>query len=334
MSQRRDLMERLVAADPAPDAEQLNAAEQNKADALLRRLLDSSAPPVVPPRRAGPLRWRRWMLVAAGAACSVLAAVAAIDLLDSDAPGAGVVEKAVAAVSEEDAVYHVLRRTLVPGEFLSGESRTVYSESWHTTNGRKHEKLFLGRAGRRGRLGFELAGQRRPGRTSGPALRYDPASNTIYRSGFGQAAGENDPPYIDPYADPGISLRALEQQGRLRLTGTTKVGDRRAYRLASEPSGSPPERERVEFLVDAKTYLPLAETRWWRVASGRTHRFATRYLVYERLQLDARSRAQLDLDPHPGATCATGAGKLRTDRPLGFPNPCPPSGRAGPTRTR
>jgi hypothetical protein len=50
-----------------------------------------------------------------------------------------------------------------------------------------------------------------------------------------------------------------------------------------------------------------------------------KYLVYERLPFDGRSRAQLALDPHPGAKCAPEAGKLR-DRALGFPNPCRHSG--------
>ena len=48
----------------------------------------------------------------------------------------------------------------------------------------------------------------------------------------------------------------------------------------------------------------------------------TRYLAYEHLPLDARSRSDLDLDPHPRATCATGAGELRGPRGLGNPNPC------------
>lgn len=67
--------------------------------------------------------------------------------------------------------------------------------------------------------------------------------------------------------------------------------------------------------VDA---LPSHRTR-----SGGGVDFFTRFLVYERLPLDAESRAQLDLDPHPGAKCSPGAGRLKGRRAaIGFPNPC------------
>jgi hypothetical protein len=122
------------------------------------------------------------------------------------------------------------------------------------------------------------------------------------------------------------SLRELERTGRLRLAGTMSFRGRRAYRLVADPTTRWRDClfERIEFLVDAETYLPLAEYVSVRV-DGRTYRLRTRYLVYERLPLDARSRALLALDPHPRATCAPGAGDLRGNRRLGFPNPCPPS---------
>jgi hypothetical protein len=192
-----------------------------------------------------------------------------------------------------------------------------------------HQKVFAASGERRGKLIGESAGQRRPGRTSGPALRYDPRENTILPSGFGRAPDAGEVPDIDPFADPGARLRELERQGRLRLADTTTFAGRRAFRLVSDSS----TRwrgfafERVEYLVDADTYLPLAERVLARVDSGRTYRLFTRYLVYERLPLDRRSRGQLDLDPHPGARCAPGAGELRGERALGFPNPCPPPDR-------
>jgi hypothetical protein len=46
--------------------------------------------------------------------------------------------------------------------------------------------------------------------------------------------------------------------------------------------------------------------------------------VYERLPLNERNRAFLDLDPHPGAKCSQFAGELRGDKGVGFGNPCPP----------
>jgi hypothetical protein len=80
--------------------------------------------------------------------------------------------------------------------------------------------------------------------------------------------------------------------------------------------------ESVEFLVDSETYLPLAELRTLRLRSGEAIRFRHRYLVYERLPLNARSREQLDLDPHPGARCSRGAWDVKGRRGPGFPNPC------------
>jgi hypothetical protein len=44
--------------------------------------------------------------------------------------------------------------------------------------------------------------------------------------------------------------------------GTTRVAQRRAYRLVSRPVPTPDcdrGEERVEFMVDADTYLPLAQ---------------------------------------------------------------------------
>ena len=321
MGPEQDVMERLAAADPAPGAVQLTAPEQSEADALLARVLAERPDEAVTESPAPRVRRRRWLLVAAAAACSALAAVAAIDSLDSDPRGPDVVAKAVAAVSQKDAVYHVVKRTGIPAAFAGNTPRVLIFETWHTTDGSKHEKNFTQKAGRRGPLGFEIAGRRRPGRTSGPALRYDPVNNTILRSGFGQAPAGADAPTIDPFADPGIGLRSLEQQGQLRLTGTTRVGGRRAYRLTSKTFGDRRERQRVEYVVDARTYLPLAETVWWRVTPGPTGRFTSRYLVYERLPLNARTRATLALDPPPGAKCTSGAGEFSSDE-LGFPNPC------------
>jgi hypothetical protein len=197
-----------------------------------------------------------------------------------------------------------------------------------------HQKLFAASGERRGELLGDFAGKRRPGSTSGPALRYDPRENTIFPSGFGRAPDAEAVPDLDPFADPGARLRQLEQRWALRLADTTTFAGRRAYRLVSDST----TRwrgfafERVEYLVDADTYLPLAQRVSARVDSGGTYRVFTRYLVYERLPLDERSGEQLDLGPHPGAKCATGAGELRNERTLGFPNPCPPPDSRGAAR--
>jgi hypothetical protein len=59
-------------------------------------------------------------------------------------------------------------------------------------------------------------------------------------------------------------LHSSNRDGRtaVRFAGTTRVAQRRAYRLVSRPVPTPDcdrGEERVEFMVDADTYLPLAQ---------------------------------------------------------------------------
>jgi hypothetical protein len=325
MSPRGDLMERLAAADPRPDAERLSPEEQSEADALLARLLATPAEGHGVDHRLARPRIRRWALAATGALCSAAAAFAAVNLLDSDTPGPDVVEKAVAAVTRGGVIYHVLERATGRSTGIPDVGQqTFYFESWHTTGGRVHRKTFAARGGHRGKLLEEFAGRRLPGRRGGPLLRWEVHSNTISEAGFAVGSDTSGPPRIDPFGDPGTALRTLEQQGRLRLAGTTRVGNRTAYRLVSGvvPGTATGEKDSVEFLVDSQTYLPLVQRH--RVGgSERGITFVTRYLVYERTPLNARSRRQLDLDPHPGAKCSENAGKLKGRRAeIGFPNPC------------
>jgi hypothetical protein len=338
MNRGLDLMERVTAADPLRGAERLTPEERREAEDLLARLL---ATPVGATGDVGHVRRRprirRWALVATGAAVSVAATVVALDLLGSSpSGGAGVVDKAVAAVTQEDSVYHIVE---VQRDASRGIGRAKLGpfrrESWYSSDGRRHEKLSAVNGARPGRLLEEHAGRRRPGLGRGPLLSYDPRENTLYPSGFGEAPDTSKVPTIDPYGDPGASLRALKAQGLLRLAGTATVGGTSAYRLESRPiRRSDHDEERWVYLVDRETYLPLAQRYTINQRPGETLRFVSRYLSYERLPLNARTRTQLDLDRHPGAKCAIGAGELRGRRGLGFPNPCPPSGREGPARTR
>jgi hypothetical protein len=322
MRPSHDLMERLAAADPLPDAERLSSEEQREADAVLARLL---ATPVAPERGAAPVpRVRRWALAAAATACVALLAFAAANLLDSDAPGPSVVELAVAAVTADDAVYHIVERMHVSGTGSLPEARTVYSESWYTTDGNLHRKQFATRGGDRGRLVSDFAGRRTPGRIGGPALVWYARSNTISSLRFGISRSRKGAPTFDPFGDPGAALRALEDEGRLRLAGRADVDGRDAYRLVSGAVENtvPGTEERIVYLVDAETYLPLAARFRQRSPDGQRLNIFDRYLVYERLPVNARTRAQLDLDPHPGAKCAPGADETMGRGSLGFPNPC------------
>jgi hypothetical protein len=312
-----DALKRLAAADPLSGGERLTPDEEREAEALLARLL---AEPVSAEERRGPsLRPRRLALAATAVACVAAAAFVASNLVDSDSPAPGVVERAVAALTREDSVYHVLERTRATTNIPEGE-RAVYFESWYTTDGRIHRKTFASSGEGRGRLVGEEAGRRRPGRRGGRLLRYFPGQNTITEGGF--ATGSSPAPGIDPFGDPGAQLRALQEQGRLRAAGATEVDGRPAYRLVSGPvmrPDAPPQEERVEFLVDVDTYLPLAQRYSIGTDTEREMGFSTRYLVYERLPLNAETSGLLALDPHPGAECSPHAGR---EVELGFPNPC------------
>jgi hypothetical protein len=320
MRATKDLMERLAAADPLPEAERLTPDEQRDADELLARL---TATPVSPhPRPALRPSGRRWTLVAAGIAGAAIAAFAAAILLDSDAPGPSVVELAVAAVSRDDAVYHSVERTRMIGRGFG--DRTYYTESWHTTAGRHHQRMYAARGGRRGRQLFDQAGRRTPGRRGGPALVWESRRNKIQGMRVGWSDRSRGAPALDPFADPAAALRAFEAQGRLRLAGRTTVDGTPAYRLVSGYVDGffRGTKERIVYVVDAETYLPLAVRDSHRRNGRRLLEVTIRYLVYERLPLNDRTRAKLALDPHPGAKCARGADKILGGGSLGFPNPC------------
>ena len=318
MREARDPMERLAAADPLADGERLTPEEEREAEALLARVL--ATPVTTDDRHRSRTRPLRWAAMAAGVACVAAAAFVVANLVDSDAPGPGVVERAVAAVAREDVVYHTVERTRGRSTVGGGEVISRFGESWHTTGGRIHQKTFASRAGRRGRLLSEFAGMRRQGRTGGRGLMWTSHGNTIIEMGFGFGRGRLPNP--TPFGDVGAQLRALEQEGRLRPAGTTRIGGTRAYRLASEPvslPGEPRGEERLVFLVDSKTYLPLARRHFIETGSGDTMQVFTRYLVYERLPLTGRTAALLALDPHPQAKCSRFA---PDEGGLGFRNPC------------
>jgi hypothetical protein len=298
----RDVMERLAAADPFPDAERLTADERREADAMLAGLrADAPGDAVDAPRRhRAP---GRWALAAATGACLAIAAFVAVDLIDSDAPGPDVVERAVAAVTQEDSIYHTIERTRVRGS--DGLRDDVYVESWHASDGARHSRYYDLDGSRRGALrGEEALPPPRPlpsGKIGGTAVMYDARRNAIRRARFVRSE-RRGVPELDPAEDPGAALEALEREGQLRLAGTTSVGGKRAYRLVSKtvPGFAPGTRDRIEYVVDAETYVPLALTFTTRSRGG-TLEVSIRYLEYERLPLNARTRELLDLDPHPDA---------------------------------
>jgi hypothetical protein len=313
-----DLMERLAAADPMPDAERLSPEQQREADALLERLLATPVERAARRRRPGRLRWPH---LAAASGAAAVAAFVALSLLGGGGSTPNVVARATAALAEKDAVYHVLSKGRLTASGMGFGNQTLLFESWTTISGRLHRKAWLIRNGQKSRRYDDFAGRRRPGRLGGPAVRYDPLTNQILPSGFG-SSGAGGAPGVDPF-NPAGGLRELLAEGRLKPAGTIRVGGRRGYRLVSGPvPGGNGAVEHSEVVVDAETYLPLSERYTRRERDGSTVTVDMRYLTYERLPLNDRTEAQLDLDPHPGAKCGIAPRDLTGKRDVGFPLPC------------
>lgn len=318
MSNSPDVIDRLAAVDPVAEPERLNLEHQHEADALLERILATPAAPVRErPRR----RWPRLAVATAFAAAILFAAFSLLDSEDSRAPG--VLAKAVAALSQKDAVYHAVFTGHVKTSDMPEREAVPFEETWHTTGGRMRWKSYATHRGEKGRLLSEIAGQRRPGRLGGPALMYEARRNTIFASGFGRTQSRMAPG-VDPF-DPGRSLREFEAEGRLRVAGEVEVDGKRAYRLVSDwEQVAGGATARSEIVVDARTYLPLEQRLFSRAPNGKSARVAWKYLTYERLPLNERTSRLLDLHPPANAKCSQGTFPMIRKGSLGYPNPCAP----------
>ena len=326
-------MERLAAADPLPGAEQLTlrgAARGRRAPCQPARHARARRERH-PARRPRP---RRWALAAVATAGVALAAFAAVNLLDSDAPGPNVVELAVAAVSADDAVYHTVERKRARApEFGPDGDQTIYYESWRTTDGRQHQKWYAAGADARGKLVSEFAGPpdtRPQGRARnahlGQPLEHDhsptgseargvraarristrsgiPArgcAHSRHRGGCGSRAAARS-----TAGAPTASSRATSRAaGALRSGSSTWSTPRPTCR---SPLSSPPPQPRA---TGSGAPHPLPRLR---AASAR--RAATRTL--------------LDLDPHPDAKCARGADEIMGQGNARLPQPLRPLNEEG-----
>jgi hypothetical protein len=287
-----DPIERLTAADPLPEAERLTDAEQAEADALLARIV-AEEPATKPARRAR----RHWLPAIAATAAAIALALVAIDVVDEDAPGPSVVDRAVAAVSVENSIYHTVA-------VLTFGHQHGYSEGWFGPRVTR-QKLYAFRNGHRGKLILEEVIRprlTRTGRHRHVGIVFDPKHNLIQRIPMGGGAGESDFPEIDPSKDPAAGLRELQREGRLRLVGSEQFEGRKVYRLVGDVAHQRGIRvNRLVYLVDAKTYYPVL-WEWVFAQHGPARVRATaRFTSYERLPATAESRKLLKMEPHPGA---------------------------------
>lgn len=310
-----ELMTRLERANPVtPDQE---SADDSRS-ALLDRVLAEPMSAKPPPRRAPrtPLSPRRIALAGACVAVLGLAALAALDLLDSegDAPG-GIVERAVAALSDENAIYAVTERSLSTITPLDG-GKVVRERSFR--------RYWLWKAGKRSRFVDYRA---LPDGSRGQLLEdiafhgdrlywYSADTNQLQVSDRGwprerPSLGNSDYPGLDPFSDPGAQLRRYVDDGRLRVAGQTTVRGRTAYRLVSRPLSNDKagvRDETVTYLVDADNYLPLQVRSSGTVftpggdPSSDRFRYSVRgdYLSYEALPDSEPNRARLRVGRYPG----------------------------------
>jgi hypothetical protein len=319
MSRTQDVMDRLAAVDPVSEVNRLGTDDQREADALLERIV---ATPAESFRPRSPRRWPQLAVATALVAVIVFAALSLLDSEDGRAPN--VVAKAVAALTQKDAVYHARGFGYMWSPVEPKRQPSPFVETWHTAGGRMHWKTYAAKDGKRGRLLSEIAGQRRPGRLGGPALMYDALKNEINPSGFGRSQAKMAPG-VDPF-DPGRALREFQAEGRLRVAGEIEVDGKRAYRLVSDwEQAAGGATQRSEIVVDARTYLPITHRLWSRAPNGiGTARMVWHYLTYERLPLNEKTGRLLDLDAPADAKCSEGTYPLLRRGSLGYPNPCAP----------
>ena len=289
-----DPIERLTAADPLPEAERLSDAEQVEADALLARIV-AEEPATKPARRAR----RHWLPAVAATAAAAVFALVAIDVVDEDAPGPSVVDRAVAAVSVENSIYHTV-------QVLTFGHQHAYVQGWFGPRV-SHQKIYY----HRGKPATESVLRprlTRPGRHVG--IVFDAEHNLIQRARVYRGGGNSDFPEFDPSEDPAASLREFQREGRLRLVGSEEFEGRKVYRLVGDAAHKRGIRvNRVVTLVDAKTYYPVL-SKWVFARHGPARvRFTTRFTTYERLPATAENRKLLQMDPHPGATVLDHDGK-------------------------
>jgi hypothetical protein len=299
-----------------PSGEPTTPDERREADALLERLVAEPLTKPRRPRRARPLlRPRR--LALAGALVAVLGTVTMVvaDLIDSERGRNGVIERAVAAVSEEDVIYAVSERWRLATRQQKPGARTHHETGlrryWLWPGGKRTRFLDYRATtdGTRGRLVSEFV-------DDGSRLRWWMAdTNSIHvfdPSGDEDteepSSSDGDYPGFDPAFDPGDQLREHVDEGGLRVAGRTTLRGRKAYRLVSGRLSHPSPGTvwtRVVYWVDARTFLPLAlrDRTLIDFDPGPREQVDLRidYLRYERHSVTDANERLLGMSPHPGA---------------------------------
>jgi hypothetical protein len=311
-----DLMERVSRVNPVPSGEPTTPDERREADALLQRLVAEPLTKPRRPRRAFPRLGPR-RLALASALVAVLGAMALViaDLIDSERSRDGILDRAVAAVSEEDVIYAVTERISLQNREQKAGARTRRET--------RFRRYWLWPAGKRSRfLDYRATADGSRSRLASEAVSdssrlswWIADTNSIHVLDRSRGQGSDHPsmpdgdyPGFDPFSDPGRQLREHVEDGSLRVARRTTLRGRSAYRLVSGRLSHPSPVmiwTQVTYLVDAKTFLPLAIRNRTVLDSdmGPRERADLRidYLRYERLPVTDANKRLLEMSPHPRA---------------------------------
>lgn len=271
-----DLLDELRAADPAREPP---AASEPDWDAMAQQIL-------VVPRR----RWRRGrrmaLVLAPAMAVTAVVAVAVVALVPASAPPS-VLERAVAAVTD-DAIYHYV----VTSHELEGPQRRVIADTRSTREGWIDPS----------------SGEIHEISEGGDEWATDGRRRTMYTAFNDSLQTFDEPSASGPAAQArGDVVGALTRSfraGALRDEGLEVFEGRRVRRLVAS---NPARTWRQTFLVDADSLLPVlfvSETGDY-IREGtqipRDQRvIEERFARFERLP-DDTDRSVLEMRPHPGA---------------------------------
>lgn len=294
--ERRDLMERLRAADPVAGAE-LDAKQRAEADALLHRIVAEPQSKPQPPRR--PLAgWPHAVAAAVAVVCLGLAALVATNLVQ-DGDGPTIADRAYAAVSDDEVIYHyvlvtqTLTAPLPPKLRKDLELMNGRLEAWYRADG----SALLSRQFRRdreGRLRLLYESAQRHGRV----VDYDARRDVLGRSRRSDVRGRSRP------VGPLDHFREAYRDGEVLERGKVTFHGRPAYRLLIRRGQGGSSTQWMAYYVDRKTYLPLGTRESTRLEiDGRSTRVRSEsvYKVYERLRDTRANRELLRMSPHPRA---------------------------------
>jgi hypothetical protein len=265
----------MITDDPIRDLEhQLVAAAAHRA---------APHPAPAPANRRGP--W--WLALPAAAALAAVTGTLAV-LLGGSASGPSLAQAAYAQLNAKHGIVALSYDT----RFLDGGhlSQRVQAEIFYSAT--RERSVSTGVSPHSGRtLGFlEVV------RTPRVLRSYESRANTLTTQSNCRRSGRFP---RSTSADPIAKFNALFRRHRIRQRGTITFDGRRVSRLVADDA-----HQRFVFLVTPKTGQPVAITlrplaliRPGATFTGTIVRFTS----HHHLPLNASSRAQLKMRPHPGA---------------------------------